>query len=847
MAHIVFTSYAQQPGTYHYIDDEGYYIIYKKPAPPTLYGPDYHYYVLNKPKNNAEYHHPLFDYSPYSVNNYVDKNGLFWREIDSVDIGDQARLVYCQVTYHSPINKILSSTNLGMPSNDDLINRYGQNNEIKSVAESYFRTNKLTSINEQDRLAAANYVVAVLNLKPGEVQLSIIHRNIVYASVDYIETLDKTLTFLNTILGNNKISKYTSKIISVGKHMVSSSSIQYPLAWFLGSYISLLCVIYTFTSITSSYYADFYNTYILASVYLLTTIFITKIFIPLLFPEEVDPIHPIVLHYYKFHQRIAGNITYKELSDSQMEELKMPHNKSLELSVSIREVLSNCAYFIPKKLKSYYHTGISYLKGPVQTLPTILKKSIYGTLHALAVRQCGHKHSFDDRIMEGYRRLTQDMLEREVIPLVTQSEKILTMDQHLDTYTGRKRDEYLRAWNQYKKDFCIKFTMECMQKGDEMQFVSQPKPRFLFSPSGSLKVLGTYINSYYLKLLSTTDWLAVGCNTAQLSDKIYKQYKKIPNAVAITWDGSNHDGHQYKEMIEIVDTYLFDRTYQATFPKLPSLYPELYDSYSRILTMPETKFYINQKIGNRFHKVVTGKITGTTFSGHPTRTTLGNSLRVYSYVNFIAKRARITIAPLIAGDDVICFVSKKDIPAFKKSFDRVYIDGNKFKNTDEVQHGLGQLSKDFTIRYDNTIDFLSKYGVIHNEQVVINRKIDRSLLSGNHSNKISRIFTVDLHRWSITTGLESWGFSWPVIKKLIEERKKILSHWIPKNKKQQSAYDDTTSGYAFVHHKNEYDYFDKQEAFYKMYNMEVVSLMEDDIHQAPQYLPLLNKAPLENE
>lgn len=35
-------------------------------------------------------------------------------------------------------------------------------------------------------------------------------------------------------------------------------------------------------------------------------------------------------------------------------------------------------------------------------------------------------------------------------------------------------------------------------------------------------------------------------------------------------------------------------------------------------------------------KIYTAKVKGTTYSGHPTRTTLGNTIRVISYISFAA-------------------------------------------------------------------------------------------------------------------------------------------------------------------------------------------------------------------
>jgi hypothetical protein len=55
--------------------------------------------------------------------------------------------------------------------------------------------------------------------------------------------------------------------------------------------------------------------------------------------------------------------------------------------------------------------------------------------------------------------------------------------------------------------------------------------------------------------------------------------------------------------------------------------------------------------GKRF-QFIKGKIVGTVFSGHPLRTTFGNSMRVYYYFKFIAHLAGISkIKIFVCGDD----------------------------------------------------------------------------------------------------------------------------------------------------------------------------------------------------
>lgn len=52
-------------------------------------------------------------------------------------------------------------------------------------------------------------------------------------------------------------------------------------------------------------------------------------------------------------------------------------------------------------------------------------------------------------------------------------------------------------------------------------------------------------------------------------------------------------------------------------------------------------------------------LDGTTFSGHPTKTTLGNTLRSILYTSFFCKAAGVECKFLAAGDDVTAWVRKE--------------------------------------------------------------------------------------------------------------------------------------------------------------------------------------------
>lgn len=94
---------------------------------------------------------------------------------------------------------------------------------------------------------------------------------------------------------------------------------------------------------------------------------------------------------------------------------------------------------------------------------------------------------------------------------------------------------------------------------------------------------------------------------------------------------------------------------------------------------------------NKRIRLLTAIMKGTVFSGHPTRTTLFNTLRVISYARFIAHLAAIPkheFRIYAAGDDICVILNRKYLAAFKRCYKLVYIH-DKMKNPENASHGLG--------------------------------------------------------------------------------------------------------------------------------------------------------------
>lgn len=50
---------------------------------------------------------------------------------------------------------------------------------------------------------------------------------------------------------------------------------------------------------------------------------------------------------------------------------------------------------------------------------------------------------------------------------------------------------------------------------------------------------------------------------------------------------------------------------------------------------------------------------GTVFTGHPTLTTLGNTLRTICYAKYVSFKTKIPTALMAAGDDCVVFLNTR--------------------------------------------------------------------------------------------------------------------------------------------------------------------------------------------
>lgn len=180
-----------------------------------------------------------------------------------------------------------------------------------------------------------------------------------------------------------------------------------------------------------------------------------------------------------------------------------------------------------------------------------------------------------------------------------------------------------------------------------------------------------------------------GYTTEQLKAIILKGIDSIPNPKSISMDGSGHDSHQHYSLIDAVDNYLW----RSLGPILEVVFPEFPAQAIAFCVKQATDNTVKIKFfkpgsNGRFRKdlIFEALVIGTTFSGHPTRTTLGNTLRVMFYYCFAAGVDVVTFrssAPaffiLVAGDDCVMWTCQDEVPRIVECIKAV---------TSTVKHGM---------------------------------------------------------------------------------------------------------------------------------------------------------------
>jgi len=339
--------------------------------------------------------------------------------------------------------------------------------------------------------------------------------------------------------------------------------------------------------------------------------------------------------------------------------------------------------------------------------------------------------------------------------------------------------------------------LQVVMKPDEKQFKESIDPkgfkaRNIFNPSNEVKAVIGYIAWCFMRVLKTIDVFqdsfVQGWNSERLEETLTREAQQLDDPQGMSWDGSNHDAHQHSDFIESVDNMWIRRFFPIICAKVGFNVGQTQEIVKKAsatkcqvtLYMPNYLQGFSLLGKNRF-KIFSGKLIQTTFSGHPTRTTLFNTIRILllqlkigldcgAVTRGTIDHVKPNFFPKQSGDDTYLQIESHLSELYGTSMRKYYA----FE--EGVTHGYGQLCGDLNYfpKYSEVgythIDFLSKTGFITKLEAITTRQCRRIVATGDVSAKIG----VHLTEAQLLSGIKAQLIisysSWPMYKQMIDRK-----------------------------------------------------------------------------
>lgn len=276
----------------------------------------------------------------------------------------------------------------------------------------------------------------------------------------------------------------------------------------------------------------------------------------------------------------------------------------------------------------------------------------------------------ETEVVAEYNELLQQIVDREILPLVKEyihrTDHIPSLEEYVTGhYPQGRASSIMRAVNTCIHRHHIDEYYTCMFKRGECFDEGDAKERNIMSPHLAIVGFHGWLNHVLLQAVEHHPAFAFHAQSkVEIEDRLTACTNMHRTFVSI--DGSRHDAHQHEELMR-VESAFYARALSLLFryAGLPtSMYRPLHASvcntcfkvklpgvyFDRIYHWPKADGW-NDTI----------RVHGTTFSGNPLRTTLGNSLRVYGYMRYYAMKAQVDCDIMVAGDDSIMSVSYQDV------------------------------------------------------------------------------------------------------------------------------------------------------------------------------------------
>lgn len=359
----------------------------------------------------------------------------------------------------------------------------------------------------------------------------------------------------------------------------------------------------------------------------------------------------------------------------------------------------------------------------------------------LKLRQFGARTFPNKDTLRNYKDYVRRVFLPDVFDALRDADYTLDLQDYIASIVPRKRKLYIKAIEEIRAGTArISNKCKVFSKTNEVLKGTQDegiRPRLIFSPDIPFLVCGSYIARILIRefkkvedgFISGFDYRKLGehisstCERGSLlnpsTDEETINVVGQPNNF-FSFDNASHDAHQHPELINLIDNGILKQL-------LPDLLARSWIpvQYHEELTREMLKMDTMITAENGFR----AKCSGTVYSGHPTRTTLFNTLRVLSYVKYACFKMRITARLFVAGDDVFGWTS--NVSRLEKGLLKIY---NKKEGGNA---GLGLLIKDFSVGPIENHTFLSKDIVASGFDIGLYRNYAKLSIAGAYTACIS--------------------------------------------------------------------------------------------------------------
>jgi hypothetical protein len=443
---------------------------------------------------------------------------------------------------------------------------------------------------------------------------------------------------------------------------------------------------------------------------------------------------------------------------------------------------------LPLKAKPFKYESLSKTVPLeyVKCLHKIAPASVVGGLWAFLIRASSPLAvpEYDHiRMMQNYSHIK--VLADELIFYIKNNPYISFVD-YVKSVLRRKRAAYIEGMRKFQAKPYIPNDMSLIVKPDEKQHhkgaddwdavdCSKYKSRNIYNPKEQVKGVCGWFMQIIMNALKTSSSFknnfVSGMTPSKISEVVTNAYYKCANPVFVSWDGSRHDSLQHLYFLEDVDNALLrdvvpvvGRMVGFTSLQIQAVIDNLTALHTDVTMSVKQPGCSNQ---SKLNVILKAKVHGTVFSGHPSRTTFGNTMRILMLSHKISCELGLVwnkdIFHFQAGDDTMMIIDSAHVARYQYAIEKAY-----------KQYGL--LMQDFKI--GQTCEFLSRNGFMERGKFWLERFPDRVSQTGLFSTKVCQADMAAFDK-AITSQISAWGSKMTGVSALVRWRRAqevVVSH-----------------------------------------------------------------------